>query len=160
MKRTKSKRSLSLLIAVVLFSTLSSSIAAVFCPHMSGGSDCASMKTFDAHPHEHIGADTPHDMSTMHHPSLQTTSNGQSKFEAITQEEAPCGHCMMHSQPRSATLFSVVLRNEGSQRLIPVEHSPEIIFSSESRFFLFDLHEHGPPGFPGSRYLLINVFRI
>ena len=160
MKRTKPKRTLSLLIAVVLFSTLSGSIAAVFCPHMSGGSDCSSMKNFDAHPHEHIGGEAPHDMSTMHHPSVQTPSNGQSKVEAITQPDAPCGHCMMHSQPSSATLFSVALRTESSQRLIAVEQSPEITSPSEPRFFLFDLHDHGPPGFPGSRYLLISVFRI
>jgi hypothetical protein len=76
---------------------------------------------------------------------------------AITQPTEPCSHCVMHSRSwANSPLSSSLINNSLSQSIVPP--SPVMPFSSPLTFL--DVHDHGPPGPNGSRYILNSTFRI
>ena len=179
-----------LLGGLVLLSMWSTQIAALFCPHLRGSSDCCLTSSSNHHSHDSIsGMHMIHDeMAGMDHMSMpgrnmsDMEASDVSGFElnevnvvnmpipskpsadvnnqAITEPAGTCSHCMMHSQARTVAVLGSVVQSNISHEFIAAERSSEYIALSASNFRFFDLRDHSPPGSSSPRYVLINIFRI
>jgi hypothetical protein len=80
--------------------------------------------------------------------------------EAITQPTEPCSHCVMHSRSwANSPLYSSLVNSSLSRSIVPA--SPMVVVTPvSSPLTLFDVHDHGPPGLTGMRYILNSTFRI
>lgn len=174
---------LSLALLVTL-SMGSEAIALSFCPHMSGESCPAATLTKEVHSDSvtpEVVSETPHchsERSGMQESGVQprleeevveagsesepasdlSETNANSAALALPDED--CGRCMMHSESIPAISSRAAVQPGNSHELAAAECSAETFKSSPLDNPILDLHDHGPPGNPGARYLLINVFRI
>ena len=130
---------LPVLSGLVFLAFCNNTIFWTFCPHLSAKSQ-----------HCHMA------MSDMDESELP--------FEASTTAEADaqesCSHCMMHPQS-GVNLPSalIVPNNSTSHDIVPAASS--IVWASVASPLTFvDVHDHGPPGLNGSRYILNSSFRI
>ena len=87
-------------------------------------------------------------------PYLQATG------DTVTQPAQSCSHCILHSQSGATLPLRVVAPGSYTHEVIATEGSSEIVDPVLSLVSRLDLHDHGPPGISGPRYVLINVFRI
>jgi hypothetical protein len=79
--------------------------------------------------------------------------------EVITQPTEPCSHCVMHLRSWAhSPLSSSLVNNSLSQSIVPP--SPVVVMPLSSPLTFVDVHDHGPPGPNGSRYILNSTFRI
>ena len=78
----------------------------------------------------------------------------------ITGEQESCSHCMMHPQSGvNLPSARLVLNNSVAHHIVPAASS--IVWPSLASLLTpIDVHEHGPPGVSGSRYILNSTFRI
>lgn len=79
-------RTLAVLSALVLLGMWSNAVAAVFCPHMRGGSDCCLMQTTHNHSQERVSDSSPsmnHDH--MNHAQMADMDMDGTRMEADTQ---------------------------------------------------------------------------
>jgi hypothetical protein len=168
----------------------STSIAALFCPHMSGGYDSCLTSSSNDHSRDSMsGMHMIHgEMAGMDHMSMHAMDmsdmeasdvsgselddvnilnmpisskpNADVNSQTITLPAGTCSHCMMHSQPRTAAVSGGVGQSNISHEFIATERSSDCITPSALSFRFFNLHDHGPPGRSSPRYVLIKVFRI
>ncbi len=135
----QSKLASAVLSALIVLGMWSNAMAAAFCPHMMGKSDCL-MQPLRDHSHHRVGdsspsmshahmadmdmhdmdmADTQMDDATASQPKLDAeflsyhapegAPNKDLTDEAITQPNEPCSHCMMHSRSGANAPLRVVL---------------------------------------------------
>jgi hypothetical protein len=78
----------------------------------------------------------------------------------ITDAQESCSHCMMHPESGvNSPSAPMVLNNSASHGIVGAVSS--IVWASvASPLTVLDVHEHGPPGLNGSRYILNSSFRI
>ncbi len=81
------------------------------------------------------------------------------RCEALTAPPETCPHCMLHSQSQSGTLNQALRTGNTVDSLTPnIISTP--VESIAANFLLFDVRDHSPPINQGTRYVLMNVFRI
>src|SRR6267143_7133475 len=183
-----SRRPLStiVLLAAVLLSSWNNVIAAAFCPRYLSNHACSSKPISQESKQVKRKFTCHHDMSQMEKGDMQmdetemesvadvnTSENsipegrliriGTEAFaeNVVTDLSAePCGHCWMHSQPPSATATLVAI--DPSKRFVETSAPPaDFVAALPSAFTIPILPlEHGPPGDPSPRHVLINIFRI
>ena len=175
--------------AIVLLSLWTTAMAGVFCPHTRGGRDCCLLAQSRVHsqavapdlqvPIEHADIqqgqmsdmdmeDTSMDMAEMLRPSAEQDSDidmtkvsapADSEELALTQENEPCSHCMMHS--RSSERFPASFaENNLSDQIISADTSATSLNTLSAALGIVVLHDHGPPGSVAARYILDGSFRI
>jgi len=178
----------TLLSGIVVLALTGNALAALFCPHTSGGQCC--VKAVPAQPghsakmeHDHSHhaemsdmdmSDEAMDMSDAQtgeaHASRTESDNSlandatlpagdEQTTEAITQPTEPCSHCMMHSQTSSNYPLRAVTENNPSYQIIA--ETPlelSILVSPTPRFV--EVHDHGPPGSSSPLYILVSSLRI
>jgi len=78
----------------------------------------------------------------------------------ITDAQESCSHCMMHPQSGvNLPSAAILLNNSTSHDIVPA--ASNIVLASVALPLTFvDVHDHGPPGLNGSRYILNSTFRI
>lgn len=78
----------------------------------------------------------------------------------ITDAQESCSHCMMHPQSGVNSLSApIVVNNSTSHDIVPAASSIVSALVTSPLTFV-DVHDHGPPGLNGSRYILNSTFRI
>ena len=78
----------------------------------------------------------------------------------ITDGQESCSHCMMHPQSGvNSPSAPIVVNSSTSHDIVPAA-SGIVSASVESPLTFVDVHDHGPPGMNGSRYILNSTFRI
>ena len=156
-----------LLTAAFLISAWGNVIAAAFCPRYAGDNGSVSLEVesqsqpeSESCHHEPAQLENASESTETKDAEIQKSSadNGLAALLQIPNE--PCGHCWTHSQPSSGA--STVATLSSSLRSAEA-NAPPSLFSIERPFsFVIPItpFDHGPPGNPGARYLLNNVFRI
>ena len=79
--------------------------------------------------------------------------------DAITPPGFSCTHCVMHSEPSTSGPMSPVVQSNSSPQIAP-SHSNTVEPPISLARAIVDVHDHGPPGLSGSRYILNGSFRI
>lgn len=78
----------------------------------------------------------------------------------ITDAQESCSHCMMHPQSGvNSPSAPIVVNNSTSHDIVPAASSIVSALVASPLTFV-DVHDHGPPGLNGSRYILNSSFRI
>jgi hypothetical protein len=143
----------TILAGALLFSQGGSFLIAALCPHLqSGMASCETQLADPAMSHEDMGH-----MGMEH----ESAPNSDPDSVALGQPIGPCSHCAVHSRTSQNT--ASLRQAEAAKRSIdlniphqvssvaPVAASPVPVLISRA---------HGPPGDPGPRHILINIFRI
>lgn len=169
---------------LLLSSVWSNAIGGVVCPHISSGSLACSVTHSVSHFHEseslaEKGAQHMHCADS----EMSGADSDSARFQAETndlpdseemnvlstepltiaaaiEQNEPCSHCMMHSQPWSNTSLRLVVLNNSAYQLAAANLSVPVVLTFQSLTALVDVRYHGPPGFAGPRYVLNNTFRI
>jgi hypothetical protein len=183
----KARRAVALLSAIATVALSGNALAAVFCPHMSGGHCC--IKSVDSQPRASAGMDHNHmhqvDMSEMgmsddamdmsgaqpdDSASLveseidslnsHTRASDEENLESVTQPNDPCSHCMMHSQTNSNYSLRAGIENSASYQIIAAGTATTLSTPASPTPKLVEVHDHGPPGSIAPLYVLVSSFRI
>ena len=177
------------LTAIVIMALWGNALAAVFCPHMSGGKCCF---TLQPHIHseggsrddsaaepvpEHHGQmcdmeseDSPMDMAHAHDAVPESAIDFQpiivtdaarvySNVEAVTQANDPCSHCMMHSRAVDRFPTSLVA-GIGADTSVLTNTGATSLGSLSAVHAPVELRDHSPPGSRTPLYGLVGSFRI
>ena len=92
---------------------------------------------------------------------MSGTNEEEMPFEALTTGgQESCSHCLMHPQSDVNLPSAQVLLNESTSHDILPASSLIVWAPAASRLPVVDVHDHGPPGVRGPRYVLISTFRI
>lgn len=151
----------------------SEAVALSFCPHLAGQTCPIETIATEVHesapaevvetPHCHsdksvAGGDVPTAAETNSHAAADATEVN-ADMDALTPPDEDCSRCMMHSQnsPSASSHMAVQPGNTHESAAGCAAQTFELSLAANS---ILDLHDHGPPGHSGARYLLINVFRI
>ena len=79
---------------------------------------------------------------------------------SITDPQESCSHCMMHPQSGvNSPSAPIVVNNSTSHDIVPAASSIVSALVMSPLTFV-DVHDHGPPGLNGSRFILNSSFRI
>jgi len=174
---------LSVLCGFVFLALWSSTTLWTFCPHLSARSlhchteePSSSSHLKGTMSHEHGGdmemsetdeQELPFEASTTAEANAGNVSDTQffpgfNPFLAATSTDPQesCSHCMMHPQSGvNSPSAPIALNNSTSHDLVPAAFSI-VSASITSPLTFVDVHDHGPPGLNGSRYILNSSFRI
>lgn len=177
------------LTAIVILALWGNALAAVFCPHMSGGKCCFALQR-----HIHSAGESRDDsaaeamhalhgqicdmetednsMNTGHahaafaepeidfQPIIVTdTAPAYSDVEAVTQANDACSHCMMHSRAVDRFPTSFVA-GMGADTSFPANTGATSLASLSPAHAPVELHDHSPPGSRTPLYVLVGSFRI
>jgi len=184
-----SKLAPAVLSALIFLGMWGNAMAALFCPHMMGSSDCCLMQK--AHSHDRVSDsgrsmardDMDHtqmsdmdmqgmDMADMEDATsqpaydpmntgpLQFAPDTQANSEAITKPDEPCSHCMMHSPSGANSPVSIAGQNNPSYQIVGAATATGMLKSVLSSLTFVELHDHGPPGLSAPLYVLVSAFRI
>lgn len=183
-RRTHEHRALlPVLCGLVFFALWNNAILWTFCPHLNARSrHCLSEPSSSP---SHLAANST---AMSHEPSgdmemsemddeemtvdASTTAEAKTSnlstsdiqpspgFDLLLAAPESCTHCMMHPQSvTNASSAPMVLNNYASHGLVTVGSG--IVWATVASPLTFvDVHEHGPPGLNGSRYILNSSFRI
>ena len=179
---------LPVLCGLVFLALCNNTIFWTFCPHLSAKSrHCLTRESSSSShvnvnsgtmSHQHYGDMAMSDMDGEELPfEASTTSEGETGslsttdiepfpgFDpllavTITDAQESCSHCMMHPQSGvNSPSAPIVVNNSTSHDIVPAASS--IVWASVASPLTFvDVHDHGPPGLNGSRYILNSTFRI
>jgi hypothetical protein len=142
----------------MLLTLVNVGMSAIFCPHLAGSShNCLEhQSTHDApqprHQHQHL-----HGMSAM---SDETSADELTGAELISQPDAPCSHCLNHSQARIGYTLNGLMPTGPSYVVAPADSSTRPVTDLPSSVTLMDLHGHSPPGQRAVQYILKSSLRI
>ncbi len=103
---------------------------------------------------------SPPEKESVMNEALQFARDAQESFEAITQPNKPCSHCMMHSLSGASYPLKSAVQNGFSTQIVAVESIAESKNIVPSCLTLVDLHDHSPPGSSAPLYVLVSAFRI
>ena len=177
------------LTAIVILALWGNALAAVFCPHMSGGKCCFALQ-----PHIHSERESRddsaaepmdaqhgqmcdmeiaddsldtghvHDGTAESEIDFQPTAGtdiapGYPDLEAVTQANDPCSHCMMHSRTIDRFPTSFVA-GISADASFPANTGATSLASLSSTHAPVELHDHSPPGSRTPLYVLAGSFRI
>lgn len=177
---------LPVLCGLVFLALCNNTIFWTFCPHLSAKSPhCLTQESSSSShinaksgimSHEHDGDMEMSDMDEEESPfEASTTAEAKTGnlsviklfpgFDprlaaTITNAQESCSHCMMHPQSGvNSPSAPIVVNNSTSHDIVPAASS--IVWASVASPLTFvDVHDHGPPGLNGSRYILNSSFRI
>lgn len=188
-RRTHEHRALFAIFCGLVFLALwNNAVLWTFCPHLNArshhclieGSSSPSHLNANstAMSHEHYGdtemsdmddEEMPVDASTTAEAKTSSLSTSDIQLppvfdllpaDTITGSPESCSHCMMHPQTAiTAQSAPMVLNNYASDSLVAAA-SGIVSASLASPLTFVDVHDHGPPGLNGSRYILNSSFRI
>jgi hypothetical protein len=179
----------TVLSTLIVLGLWSNALAAAFCPHIMGRSDCCLMQKVSRHSHhgtesgtsvhEHMDHAQMSDMNMQDMPmdlaEMQTddatsqlasdpVSDGPvqqvGSLEAVILPSELCSHCMMHSPTGPNFPLRVAGQSSASYQLIAADTSSTIVKSVPSCLTFLTLHDHGPPGSSAPLYVLVSAFRI
>ncbi|HJX89322.1 MAG TPA: hypothetical protein VJ372_02440 [Pyrinomonadaceae bacterium] len=142
----------------VLLALVNVGMSAIFCPHMAGSShNCLEhQSTRDApqarHEHQHLQG-----MSAM---SDETSADDQTGGELISPFDAPCSHCLNHSQAKIGYTLSGLVPTSPFYVAAPADSSTRLVTDLPSSVTLMDLHGHSPPSQRAVQYILKSSLRI
>ena len=105
-------------------------------------------------------ATSPPENDSVKNEALQFERDAQGGYEAITQPNEPCSHCMMHSRSGADFPFRAAVRQSTTYQGIAAHTTARIVNTGTSSLTFLDLHDHGPPGSSAPLYVLVNAFRI
>ena len=102
----------------------------------------------------------PPEKESVMNETSQFARNAQESFEAITQPNEPCSHCMMHSLSGASYPLKSAVQNSFSTQIVAVDSVAGTKNSVPSCLTLVDLRDHSPPGSSAPLYVLVSAFRI
>lgn len=79
---------------------------------------------------------------------------------AFALPDGPCGHCWMHSQPSSGPGTLAPLNSSSRSGEVSAPSAGATVYAGSRTSNANEALEHGPPGMPFPRHVLIKVFRI
>jgi hypothetical protein len=143
----------------VLVALVNIGMSAIFCPHLASSShNCLEhQSTGEApqarHEHQHVQG-----MSAM---SEETSADDQVDTELISRYDAPCSHCLSHSQAKIGyTLNGLVPTGRAYVVATADSSTTRLVTNLCSSITLMDLHGHSPPGQRAVQYILKSSLRI
>ena len=157
------RTSLPVLAGLIFIAVCSNTVVLTVCPHLStAASHCLVEESSSL---SSLGANSQ-DMSHEGHGDMAMLGMAQegrpverSTGEGLTDSQASCSHCMMHSQSGANAPAPMVLNNSASQGVATA--APDIVLASLATSAVFvGVPEHGPPRLNSSRYILNSSFRI
>lgn len=177
---------LPVLCGLVFLALCNNTIFWPFCPHLSARSrhcltkGSSSSSHINANSgtmsHEHDGdmamsdmdeEELPPEASTTTEAKTATLSDMESfsgfdplLAHTITGAQESCSHCMMHPQSGVNSPSAPIVVNVSTSHEIVPASSSIVSASVASPLTVVDVHDHGPPGLNGSRYILNSSFRI
>lgn len=181
MLRIMRRRSLAIfLVGAFLLGAWGNVVAAAFCPRYRLNRDCCVKQAAPKSKQVERTSSCHHEMSGMKMDDMQMENESPSesgaeplakdsqvlRLESSSKESAfdlpveACVHCLIHSQTASGT--ATIIAVDPSKRLIEsnaVSASFEVALPSAFSISITPF-EHGPPGAPVPRHVLINVFQI
>jgi hypothetical protein len=172
-----------LLCRLVVVAMCSNLLAWAVCPHVSGTQrHCFQQQSAkhsprnveDAHA-QHMHSDpmqmSDTDMQGMEG-SSQFLSNNPVDSESsklsrvntliavLTGSRNSCSHCMMHAGADVNSSSQTVTVNSPSYENIRTDSRADIVKLVPLLVTVVEIHDHGPPGFDNSRYILNSTYRI
>lgn len=177
---------LPVLCGLVFLALCNNTVFWTFCPHLNARSRHCVTQESSSSPHinanngtmshEHEGGMEMSDMDE-EEPPFEASTTAEAKTSnlsdiesfpgfdpllavTITDAQESCSHCMMHPQSGVNTMSApIVVNNSTSHDIVPAA-SGIVSASLASPLTFVDVHDHGPPGLNGSRYILNSSFRI
>ena len=92
--------------------------------------------------------------------ALSLRSIAEISCAAFAEPNENCSHCMMHSQSSVNLPSRAIVVNSSHDQGAAAGSSVPVVAALVSLHPFFDVHDHGPPGLNGSRYILLSTFRI
>jgi hypothetical protein len=165
-------------LGALLLSAWGNVIAAGFCPRFALHRDCCphllpqpAKQTKQEPSCHHEMAGMKMDGMQMDEADAESSTNSEDSQPEVASASLtenlvldlpaqPCTHCVIHSQPTSATVS--VLTVDPAKRMVETDALPAIFASNLPGGFVDMIlpTEHGPPAPSAPRHVLINIFRI
>ena len=169
----KHRALLPVLCGLVFLALCNNTIFWTFCPHLSVKSTHCRIQQSSSS--SHINMSHEHDgdmeMSDMHEeePPFEASTTAEAKTGNLSDIESPpgftdpeqsCSHCIMHPESvLNSPAAPILVNNSTSHDIAPAASSIVSALVRSSVTFVH-VHDHGPPGLNGSRYILNSSFRI
>ena len=101
----------------------------------------------------------PHCSGKDSHAAAPVTNEALNEALTTPDSGASCSHCVTHSPWQTNPSSNATLPNHSPHAYVAADLDAVVVEFSASNN-LVEIHDHGPPGNPGPRYILNSAFRI